>query len=35
MEVWLEPDGSVTLVPPHDVARLVDAPFPNCQNASS
>jgi hypothetical protein len=34
VEVWLEPDGSARIVPPYDVARLVDAPYPNCQNAS-
>ncbi len=35
VEVWLEPDRSVRIVPPHEVARLVDAPYPNCQNTSS
>ena len=35
VEVWVEPDGSVRIVPPHDVARLVDAPYPDCQNTSS
>lgn len=32
VEVWLDADGSVRIVPAHDVARLVDAPYPNCQN---
>jgi hypothetical protein len=35
VEVWLEPDGSVRIVPPHAIGRLVDAPYPNCQSASS
>jgi hypothetical protein len=35
VEVWLEPDGSVRIVPPHDIGRLIDAPYPDCQNASS
>jgi hypothetical protein len=34
VEVWLDPDGSVRIVPAHDVARLIDAPYPNCQNTS-
>ena len=35
VEVWLEPDGSVRVVPPHAIGRLVDAPYPKCENASS
>ena len=35
VEVWLDPDGSVRIVPAHDVARLVDAPYPNCTNGSA
>jgi hypothetical protein len=35
VEVWLDPDGSVRVVPPHDMGRLVDAPYPDCQNAPS
>ena len=34
VEVWFDPGGSVRIVPAHDVARLVDAPTPNCQNGS-
>lgn len=34
VEVWLNPDGSVRIVTPHDVDRVVDAPLPDCQNAS-
>ena len=34
VEVWLDADGSVRVVPAHDVAHLVDAPYPNCQNGS-
>lgn len=33
VEVWLEPDGSVRIVPPHVVADRVGAPHPNCGNA--
>jgi hypothetical protein len=33
VEVWLDPNGSVRIVLPHDVTRLVDAPYPSCQNA--
>ena len=32
VEVWLDPDGSVRIVPAHEVARLVDAPYPSCEN---
>jgi hypothetical protein len=35
VEVWLDADGSVRIVPAHDVARLPDAPYPNCQNGSA
>jgi hypothetical protein len=35
VEVWLYPDGSVRIVPPHEVGRLVDAPYPDCENDSS
>ena len=35
VEVWLDPDGSVRIVPPHEIARPVDSPIPNCQSASS
>jgi hypothetical protein len=34
VEVWLDVDRSVRIVPAHDVARLVDAPYPNCQDGS-
>jgi hypothetical protein len=27
VEVWLDPDGSVRIVPPRGIARLVDAPI--------
>ncbi len=35
VEVWLDADGSIRIVPAHDVARLVDAPMPNCRNGSA
>lgn len=35
VEIWLDPNGSVRIVGPHEVAALVDAPSPDCQNAAS
>lgn len=35
VEVWLDADGAVRIVPAHDVAGLVDAPYPNCQDGST
>lgn len=35
VEVWLDADGSVRIDPAHDVARLVDAPYPVCQDGST
>ena len=34
VEVWFDPGGPVRIVPAHDVARLVDAPYPSCQNGT-
>jgi hypothetical protein len=35
VEVWLDADGSVRIVPAHEVARLVDAPYPICGDGSA
>ena len=34
VEVWFDPDGSVRIVPAHEVGRLIDAPIPNCKNGA-
>ena len=34
IEVWLDANASIRIVPAHDITRPIDAPDPGCQNGS-